>query len=354
MGNADKSTEQTGMVDRMRRYWVAPVAVLGVFAAFAGALFRSGLAPKPAGNKPALPASPPRSASAQVGVPPTPVKLEREYVRTAILGGAGSSHPFRRSLNGVAVGSGDRIYLLGDGEVRIFEADGVFSGAWKAPERACCIHVAPEGTVYLGAQERVALYDLKGNPMGGFAAGESGSPASITSIKVVRNEILVADSAARFIRRYDAQGRELGRIGTQHKTGGFMLPNGWLDFDADSRGVIHATDSGRHQVTSWAMDGSPIGRFGKFGMSHPADFVGCCNPVNLAVAPDGEIVTGEKMVARVKVYERGGKLVALIGAENFDPMCTHIHLAVDSKRRILAGDPVRREVLIFSPLGQRA
>ena len=59
-------------------------------------------------------------------------------------------------------------------------------------------------------------------------------------------------------------------------------------------------------------------------------------------------------VVPVKVYEPGSRLLALIGAENFDPMCTHIHLAVDSKRRILAGDPVRREVLIFSPLGQRA
>jgi len=348
MENSDNKTAQTGLVDRLRRYGVAPVAVLGAFAAFAGALFRSGSAPKPAANKPALPASPPRPASTQTGPPSTPVKLEREYVRTATLGGAVSSHPIRRSLNGVAVGPADRIYLLGDGEVRIFEAGGEFSGAWKAPERAACIHVTSEGLVYLGAQDRLAIYDLKGNPMGGFSAGESGNPAVITAIKVVRNEILVADSDSRCIRRYDSQGRELGRIGTQNKTGSFMLPNRWLDFDVDSRGVIHATDSGRHRVSSWALDGSPLGGFGKFGMSHPADFVGCCNPVNLAVSPDGEIVTGEKMVARVKVYEPAGKLVALMGPDNFDQQCTHIYLAVDSKRRILAGDPVRREVVIFS------
>jgi sugar lactone lactonase YvrE len=129
-----------------------------------------------------------------------------------------------------------------------------------------------------------------------------------------------------------------------------MLPNRSLDIDVDSKGVVWATDSGRHKVTAWAMDGAPRGSFGKFGMANPEDFVGCCNPVNLAVAPDGRIVTGEKMVARVKVYEPDGRLLAVIGPEHFDPACTHIHLAVDSKGRILAGDPVRRVIRVFVPV----
>jgi hypothetical protein len=60
-------------------------------------------------------------------------------------------------------------------------------------------------------------------------------------------------------------------------------------------------------------------------------------------------VTGEKVAARVKVFEPEGKLVAVIGPEHFDPKCIHIHLAVDSNGRILAADSVRREVKIFSP-----
>ncbi len=133
-----------------------------------------------------------------------------------------------------------------------------------------------------------------------------------------------------------------------------MLPNKSLDIDVDSAGVVRATDSGRHQVTSWTLDGTPAGAFGKFGMSDPADFVGCCNPVNLAVTRDGRIVTAEKMVARVKVYDAAGKLLALIGPENFDPACTHLPLAVDSKGRILAADPVRREIKVFSQAAKAA
>ena len=117
----------------------------------------------------------------------------------------------------------------------------------------------------------------------------------------------------------------------------------------DAAGVVRATDSGRHQVTAWALDGSPVGKFGKFGMHAPADFVGCCNPVNVAMTPDGKVVTAEKMVARVKVYEPDGRLLAVIGPEHFDPTCTQIHVAVDANGRILAADPVRRQVMVFAP-----
>jgi hypothetical protein len=112
--------------------------------------------------------------------------------------------------------------------------------------------------------------------------------------------------------------------------------------------VIRATDSGRHRVAAWAVDGSALAWFGKFGQTDPADFVGCCNPVNLAMTPDGKIVTGEKMVARVKVYEPDGMLLAVIGPEHFDQNAVHLHLAVDSTGRILVADPIRREVKVFS------
>jgi hypothetical protein len=82
-------------------------------------------------------------------------------------------------------------------------------------------------------------------------------------------------------------------------------------------------------------------------MVRPEDFVGCCNPVNLATAPDGSIVTAEKVAARVKVFGRDRALLAVIGPEHFDPMCRHIHVAVDSTGRIVTADPERRTIAVF-------
>jgi hypothetical protein len=337
-------TTQLSLAERFRKSWFPPTAVAGAFVAFVAAALRV----RPTAKVTPVPAEPfgPAKPAEQ---PAQPIPgLEREYTLSAVLGSAASAHPFRRSLAGIAVGAKDTVYALGDDEIRIFEANGNLVRNWKAPENAACLTVGPDQRIYIGAAGRVEIYDAGGSHVGGFVAGEKKPTADITAIKILQNGILVADAAARVIRHYDAGGRQLGLIGNKSKAGGFMLPNRSLDIDVDTKGVIRATDTGRHQVTAWTVDGSPLGSFGKFGMSNPADFVGCCNPVNLAVTPDGKIVTGEKMVARVKVYEPDGRLLALIGPEQFDPNCIHIHLAVDSKGRILAGDPVRREIKVFS------
>ncbi len=271
----------------------------------------------------------------------------RRYAPVATLAGRGTAGEFRKSLSGVAVGAGRAIHALGDGEVRVFDANGGVARAWKVSEQSACLTVAPDGRVLVGAPGRIEIYGAAGNRVGGFSVGETGKPADVTAVKVVRDGILVADAGARLVRRFDANGVERGLIGNQHKTGSFMLPNRSLDIDVDAAGTVYATDTGRHQVTAWTLDGAPVAAFGRFGLAKPEDFVGCCNPVNLAVAPDGCVVTGEKVAARVKVFGPDRALLAVIGPEHFDPMCTHIHLAVDSSGRIVAADPVRRTITIF-------
>lgn len=338
------------LAERLRKSWFPPTVAAGALVAFVAGALRVRPTPKAA---PPLPE--PSDAPKGAGPPAQPIpRFEREYSLSAVLCAAASAHPFRRSLAGIAVDASDSLYALGDGEIRIFAANGDFVRSWQAPEQAACLAIGQDHRVYIGAVGRVEIYDAGGKPAGGFAVGENKQAAVITAIKILRNDILIADAAARAIRHCDSGGRQLGLIGDRSKTGGFMLPNRSLDFDVDSRGVIRATDTGRHQVTAWAVDGSPLGSFGKFGMSDPADFVGCCNPVNLAVTPDGKIVTAEKMVARVKVFEPDGRMIALIGPEQFDGNCIHIYLAVDSRGRIIAGDPVRREIRVFSPPGKAA
>jgi sugar lactone lactonase YvrE len=271
----------------------------------------------------------------------------RTYTLSATLAGRGSASEFRRSLDGVAVGPGRAILALGDGEIRVFGENGAVTRSWKAPEKAACLAVGSDGRVFVGSPGRIDIFGGDGNHVGGFSAGPKGQPADVTAVKVFHDSVLVADASARLIRRYDSAGVERGLIGNRIKTGSFMLPNRSLDIDVDSAGAVYATDTGRHQVTSWALDGAPIAAFGRFGQAKPEDFVGCCNPVNLALAPDGCLVTAEKVAARVKVFGPDRTLLAVIGPEHFDPMCIHIHLAVDSGGRIVAADPVRRTIAIF-------
>jgi hypothetical protein len=346
LDSKEKSAKRKALLERLNKSSFPPAALVGAFTSFANAAFRAH--PEPQKKTPEnaslvqISLSGPQPSAA-------PTHFEIEYSPALVLGTASSARTFRSSLSGIAVDAKDRIYVLGDGEVSTFAPNGDMLRSWKAPQGAACIGIGTDEKIYLGLSGRVEIYSAAGTRIGGFAAGENGRPAGVTSVKPWNQEILVADAAAKRIRRYDQNGKQIGEIGTQNKTGGFMLPNRSLDIDVDAGGAVLATDPGRHRVTSWSLDGTPAGHFGKFGLTKPEDFVGCCNPVNLAIAPDGKIVTAEKVISRVKVYSREGKLLALIGPEHFDPKCIHLHLAVDSKGRILVGDPVRLQVKIFSP-----
>jgi len=74
---------------------------------------------------------------------------------------------------------------------------------------------------------------------------------------------------------------------------------------------------------------------------------GCCNPAHITVLSTGNVITSEKGIPRVKEYNPNGKFVGVVaGAEAFDENIT-IDIAVDSKDRILALDPVKKKVWIY-------
>jgi sugar lactone lactonase YvrE len=347
MEPTDRETTPVSVRDRLWKGVLPGVAAVGALAALVAGSLRLRPTPRPAPPDPQSAGTPEPTGPA--AAPARPVRdLARTYSQSAVIGGAASPDRLLRSLTGIAFGAAELVYVLGDDEIRAFDSRGIRVRNWRAPEHAGCLAAGPDGRVYVGSPDRVDIYDAGGAHVTGFTAGEKDKPADVTAVAVFGTDILVADASARIVRRFGPDGTPRGLIGNQNKTGGFILPNRSLDVGVDAKGVVYATDTGRHQVTAWALDGTPLGKFGKFGMSAPEDFVGCCNPVNLALTPDGKVVTGEKMVARVKVYEPDGTLLAVIGPEHFDPSTTHIHLAVDFRGRILAADPVRREVKIFS------
>jgi hypothetical protein len=330
-------SKQKKLLQRLKELGISSAAAIGAFSSLADSAPQS----RPDYAKKSPEASPLIQISSSNTFTPT-----LQYAQSFVLGKSASflSH----ALSGVAVDHEDKIYVLGDGQVFIFSPGGDFIRKWKAPEGAICLTVSPDKRIWIGTSGRVAIYADDGNQLRSFAVGDAARPARITSIKILNNQILIADAAARHIRRYDLSGKQTGELGTKGQPG-FMLPNGSLDIAVDGKGMVWATDPGRHRVSSWNSEGLRIGYFGKFGQQNVENFVGCCNPVNLAIAPDGKIVTGEKVTARVKVFDADGKLLALIGPEHFDQNNKHLHLAVDSKGRIIVADPVRLELKIFSP-----
>jgi len=256
-------------------------------------------------------------------------------------------HQFARSLRGLAVDSEDRLYAVGDEAVKVYDTGGSLLARW--PTGVAGYSVAACGDeVWVGQAGQVEIFSTEGRLRDTWRDGEH--LGLVTAIGFTGGDVLLADAAARCIRRFERGGRFLNNIGDQHRKGGFHIPNGVVDFAVDAEGVVHVANPGMHRVESYRPDGELLGRFGHFDGVDPAGFPGCCNPTNVALGRAGQIFVTEKAGPRAKVYDAEGTFLEVIAAEEaFDATCKNMDLAVDSRGRVYVADTVRLEILVLEP-----
>jgi len=265
------------------------------------------------------------------------------------IGGKGeAAHQFRDALRGIAVDGQDRIYAVGDSSVKVFDAQGTLLRRWKTELPGHSVAVAPDGRVWVGQWRQVAIYDEQGKPVDTWRDPER--LGLITAIAFGGDDVFLADATARWIHRYDLEGRLLNEIGDRHRKGGFHIPNGVVDFAVDTSGVIHVANPGMHRVERYTATGESLGYFGRFDGRDPAGFPGCCNPTNLTLDAAGRVIVSEKAGPRVKLYDPEGQLLAVVADDVFDVEAKNMDVAVDSAGRIYAVDTVGLEIHVFQPV----
>jgi hypothetical protein len=270
------------------------------------------------------------------------------YRRVGALGDGGQpAARLRSSARAVAWDREGRWYLAGDQEILVFDEAGGLLHRWPTGQPAWSLSVDPEGRVWAGGEEQIEVLDQTGqrqdlwnDPALGF----------VTALAVTAEDVFVADARARWIHRFDDSRSLVNHIGDKHRKGGFHIPNGVLDFAVDVDGTVVVANPGMHRVERYRADGESLGYFGRFGQQDPRGFPGCCNPTNLALAPNGDVVVSEKAGPRVKVYSAEGDLRAVVAAgEDFDPACKNMDLAVSATGTIGVVDPVQRMIVLFEP-----
>ena len=274
-------------------------------------------------------------------------KSEMSYRRTHVIGGKGSgADRFQTALLGVTVDDAGQVYVVGDRQVKVFDASGRLLRHWATGRPGRCIAVDRDGQVYVGEAGQIEVFQADGKRQSVWLDREG--LGLVTSLGLFDDWILVGDAQGRRIRRFDRNRQLLNEIGHDNRPEGFAIPNGHLDFCLDAGGVVHVAHSGKHRVERYSSTGKELGRFGHFGMRDPAHFRGCCNPTNVALLDDGRVVVTEKAGPRVKVYDKQGELLAVMGEDEFDANCRNIDVAVDGQNRIYAVDTVRLQICVFA------
>jgi hypothetical protein len=143
----------------------------------------------------------------------------------------------------------------------------------------------------------------------------------------------------------------LGKIGERNVgkgITGFVIPSAYLDVALDREGLLWAVNPGQHRLENYTLNGELRSSWERTSMELEG-FCGCCNPIHIAILPNGSFVTSEKSIPRVKIHAPTGDFKTVVAPpELFSEGTTGLDLAVDSQERILVLDPLARVVRIFA------
>jgi sugar lactone lactonase YvrE len=263
----------------------------------------------------------------------------------------------------IAAGPDDKIYVAGDRAVLVFDAQGRPHAQRTLSEPPDCLTIdmaSHPGRIYAGMADHIAVVAEDGSPLAAWPS--LGKKALLTSLAVGREDLFAADAGNRIVWHYDLEGKLLGRIGdrdVKHDVPGFVIPSPYFDLALDPDGLLWVVNPASHHLLAFNARGQLKVSWGKTSLAIDG-FSGCCNPANIAILPDGSIVTAEKGVPRIKVYSSAGELAAVVaGPETLAPTATITEetrsdhklgvfdVATDSAGRILVLDPTGRRVRIF-------
>lgn len=258
----------------------------------------------------------------------------------------------------VALDEQGALYVAGDAAVRKFDADGQIE--WELPVggEPSCLAIAPvTGTICVGLRDRVERYSGSEQLP---ALVPEGPRTWITSVATTGSETFVADAGNRRILRYDASGAPLGEIAGMDQERGIpplAAPSPHLDLEfappAADDGLwapseLIVANPGHRSIQYHSLaDGALLK---SWGVSSNAleGFGGCCNPTDIALLPDGRVVTSEKGIPRVKVYSGDGDLLSVVvPPDEFRPSTAGIDLDA-SATTIAVLDPDRDIVRLYA------
>lgn len=270
--------------------------------------------------------------------------------------GIGASEPRR-----IAFGPREQLYIATRQGVHILDTGGkpIADIPLSAPAR--CVAVATDGTVYAGLRDHVEVFDPKGQRLASWDAPTK--KTWLTGLVVGETDLFAADSANRCVLRYDRTGKLLRRIGEKNRERnipGLIVPSPYLDVDLGRDGLLRVNNPGRHCIELYTPSGDLEGSWGKPSAAIEG-FCGCCNPVGLALLPDGKCVTCEKGLSRVKVYGADGAFDCVVAgpesfSENGKPGSVHdlsdgtlggLDAAQDAQGGIYILDLVARDVRVM-------
>ena len=286
------------------------------------------------------------------------MKIDPELILYKEIGG--SLETGFKSAKAMAIGDDGKIYVVGDKALRVWNGNQMQFQVGLSAEPSCI--ALGQGKIYIGMGDHVEVYDRFGGKVDKWQS--SGKRAVLTSIAMGKGNVFVADAGNRIVYRFDMDGKLLNRIGEKNSDrniDGFLIPSPYFDLAMGGDGLLRVVNPGRHRIEAYTFDGDLEFSWGAASNSRLDGFCGCCNPINIAILPNGNFVTCEKGLTRVKEYDGEGKFLGVVaGPAQLSKSCSPkicnvpkdcqqggFDIAVDGDGRVFVLDTRQNLVRIF-------
>jgi hypothetical protein len=200
---------------------------------------------------------------------------------------------------------GGRLYVAAANAVSVTDDYGKLLHRFPAGEGVIRdMAVRAEG-VYLLRPAAVQVYSHEGALVREWEACSELS--DYCSFTLAEDFVFVTDRENKNVCKYTTAGQFVRFIGSPNR---FIIPS--LTFGIEYvNNRLYCSNSGRHQIETYTLDGEYLGAFGTPGGA-PGTFCGCCNPVHLACTPTGEVITSEKGNPRISCYGGDGAFRSML------------------------------------------
>ncbi len=261
----------------------------------------------------------------------------------------------------IAVGVDGKIYIAGDEKVAIYSPGITPPMEIELAAEPTCIEVQTDGTIVVCSGNDIIFMDTVAVEVDRWTVPAGN--AILTSIAMDNANVFIADAVNKFVWRLNRQGNVIGRIGKKdpkRNIPGIVVPSPYFDIAMATDGLLRVVNPGRHLIEAYTAEGDREWAWGKSAISIEG-FSGCCNPVSLAILPDGGFVTAEKGLVRVKIYDAEGHFTGVVAGPDqlgwVDPLrvcetpeqCSlkGFDVAVDPDGRVYVLDMIRNNVRVF-------
>ncbi len=259
------------------------------------------------------------------------------------------------SLAGLCLLPDGGLAVSGGPSLFVYDRSRTFVRQFTVGAPAAALAVRP-GTnppaLYVALRDHLEIWSVDGRKLDEWTS--LGEKALIASIAVSPEAVYAADAGDKNVVQYDSGGRLVRFITLKTGDGGsgFLVPGVCFDVAAGVDGSLWAVDPGRRRVCRVSPTGEILAAWGKTSTALDG-FYGCCNPVNVALFPDGSFAVQEKGLLRIKLYGRTGAFQGVVaGPKSFHPSLSSLDLAVGPDGTVYAADSHLKTIRVFTRKGE--